>query len=158
MSREDGSGTPLTEQDTRLLGELRTMLESVDPMPPGLVERVRFALDLDAVDAELARLVELPELAGARSDELTRLMTFQSDSLTIMITVEQHTDGTTRIDGWLTPGGCHHIELRCSAGPMSAESDDSGRFSLDAVPAGTVRFVVHGVGNLGRVLTPAIEI
>jgi hypothetical protein len=41
---------------------------------------------------------------------------------------------------------------------MSTESDDTGRFSLDAVPAGTVRLVVHDAASPLRVITPTIEI
>jgi hypothetical protein len=152
----DEPDVPLTEEDASILAAMRTMWETVDPMPPDLVARVQFAVDLDGVDAEAARLVELTELAAARSDEFARLITFQSDSLTIMITVEPCVDGTARIDGWLTPGACHHIELHCAAGPLATESDDVGRFSLDAVPAGAMRLIVHG--DSCRVLTPTIEI
>jgi hypothetical protein len=168
VSREDTSGgseDPLSEEDARMLAAVRAMWEVVDPMPPDLVQRVRLAVELesigesvDAVDLELARPVELPELAGARSDEHTRLVTFQGDNLTIMITVEQCVDGTTRIDGWLSPAACHRIELRCPAGERSTESDDAGRFSLDGVPAGAVRFIVHDAMSAHRVITPTIEI
>jgi len=148
----------MTDDDVALLAAVRTMLETADPLPPGLVDRVRFAIELDDVDAELLRLVELSSLVAARSDEFTRLVTFQGDSLTIMITLEQGADGTTRIDGWLTPAACRRIEVRCPAGPLSTESDDTGRFSLDAVPAGTVRLVVHDAASTHRVITPTIEV
>jgi len=149
----------LSEQDAALLAAVRTMWETADPMPPDLVDRVRFAIELDDVDAELLLLVEMSSsLVGARSDEFTRLVTFQGDSLTIMITLEHATDGTTRIDGWLTPAACRRIEVRCPAGPLSTESDDTGRFSLDAVPAGTVRLVVHDPASSHRVITPTIEV
>lgn len=172
MSPEDekpgGPEDLLGEQDEVVLGNaLRTMWEEADPMPSGLVERVRFAVELadldggcppDALDIELARLVEVTSLAAARSDEFTRLVTFQSDSLTIMITVERRLGGTLRVDGWLSPGACHRIELRCPTGAMSTESDDAGRFALDAVPAGMAQLVVHDVEGTYRVLTPPIEI
>jgi hypothetical protein len=148
----------LPDDDAALLAAVWTMLEATDPVPPGLVDRVRFAIELDDVDAELSRLVEMSSLAAARSDEFARLVTFQSDSLTIMITIEQCADGTTRIDGWLTPAACRRIEVRCPSGPRSTESDDTGRFSLDAVPAGTVRLVVHDPGSTHRVITPTIEL
>jgi hypothetical protein len=152
----DEPNVPLTEEDASILAAMRAMWETADPVPPDLVTRVQFAVDLDDVDVEAARLVELTGLAAARSDEFARLVTFQSDSLTIMITVEPCADGTTRIDGWLTPAACHRIELHGPSGPMSTESDDVGRFALDAVPAGATRFIVHG--DACRVITPAIEI
>jgi hypothetical protein len=148
----------LPEDDVALLAAVAAMLDAADPVPPGLVDRVRFAIELDDVDVELSRLVEMSSLVGARSDEFTRLVTFQGDSLTIMITLEQGVDGTTRIDGWLTPAACRRIEVRCPAGPRSTESDDTGRFSLDAVPAGTVRLVVHDPDGAHRVITPTIEL
>ncbi|OLF18477.1 hypothetical protein [Actinophytocola xanthii] len=158
MSPEDA------QEPTELLDALRTMLEKADPMPDGLVERVRFAVDLagldgcDLLDAELARLVEESRLVAARSDEFTRLVTFQSDNLTIMITLDTRVDGTTRVDGWLSPGACHRVELRCPTRAMSTESDDAGRFALAEVPAGPAQLVVHDVAGSHRVVTPPIEI
>ncbi len=149
---------PLPEDDAELLDVVRQVLDAADPMPSDLVERVRFAIDLEDVDVEVSRLVEMPVPAGARSDEFARLVTFQSDSLTIMVTLEQGTDGTTRIDGWLTPAACRRIEVRCTSGPLSTESDDTGRFSLAAVPAGNVRLVVHDSGSTLRVITPTIQV
>jgi hypothetical protein len=154
----DGSDTPVTEQDAALLAAVRTMWESADPVPPGLVDRVRFTLDLEAVEVEMSRLVEVPELVGARSEEVPRLVTFESDSVTIMIAIKQRADGSARIDGWLTPEASHHIELRCSTGSMDTDTDDAGRFSLDAVPAGSVWLVVHDPECSHRVVTPTIEI
>lgn len=162
MSQDDtDTGEPhvsLPEHDAELLDVVRQVLDAADPMPSDLVERVRFAIDLEDVDVEVSRLVEMPVLAGARSDEFARLVTFQSDSLTIMVTLEQGTDGTTRIDGWLTPAACRRIEVRCTSGPLSTESDDTGRFSLAAVPAGNVRLVVHDSGSTLRVITPTIQV
>lgn len=163
MSLEDGGRSEeldasLSDQDLALLAAVRSMWDSADHVPPHLVDRVRFGLDLDPVDFEVSRLVPMREAAGARSDEYARLVTFQSDSLTVMITVEQCADGTARIDGWLTPAACRHIELRCSTGAMSTESDDTGRFSIEAVAVGTVRFIVHDTSGSRRVITPAIEI
>jgi hypothetical protein len=157
----DETGKPemaLPEDDTDLLDVVRQVLDEADPVPAGLVDRVRFAIELDDIDVELSRLVVMPVLAAARSDEFARLVTFQSDSLTIMVTLEQGTDGTTRIDGWLTPAACRRVEVRCTTGPMSTESDDTGRFSLNAVPAGNVRLVVHDTASPTRVITPTIEI
>jgi hypothetical protein len=152
-------GDELTELDAAILSGVRHLWETVDPMPPGLIDQVQFAIDLDSsLDLEVSRLVERHELAAARTDELTRLVTFESDSLSIMITIEPRVDGTARIDGWLTPGACHGIELRCPSRPMSTESDDAGRFSLDAVPIGIVQLIVHLTGNSRRIITPTMEI
>lgn len=158
LGNTDEPDETLTDADLAVLAAMRTMWESADPLPSGLVERAGFALDLDEVDFEVSRPVPPLEPAVARGDELTRIVTFESDSLTIMIMFEQCADGTARIDGWLTPGACRRIELRCTAGPLSTESDDTGRFSLAAVAPGPVRLVVHDVATSHRVITPTIEI
>jgi len=165
VTREDGRreelgrpDAPLSETDAEILSGVRDLWETIDPMPPSLVDQIQFAIDLDAIDLEVSRLIETSELAAARTDELTRLVTFQSDSLSIMITIEPRVDGTARIDGWLTPGASHEIELRTPAKPMSTESDDAGRFSLDSVPAGIVQLIVHLTGNSRRIITPTMEI
>lgn len=154
----DGPDDPPGDEDAALLAAVRSMWEAADPVPTGLVERVRFGVDLDDLDVELMALVEVSQLAAARSDLRTRLVTFQSDSMAVMLTIEQCADGTARIDGWLTPGGCHHVELRCPDGPRSTDTDDGGRFSLDAVPAGTARLIVYDTGTTRRIVTPTVEI
>lgn len=160
MTPEDTGGpdAPMSDLDAAILAGVRHLWETVDPMPPGLVEQIQFAIDLDDIDLEVSRLTELRELAAARTDELTRLVTFSSDSLSIMITIEPRADGTARIDGWLTPGACHEIELRSPARPMATSSDDAGRFSLERVPTGIVQLIVHIAGNSRRVITPTMEI
>jgi len=160
MTPEDAdcSGAPLSDLDAAILAGVRHLWETLDPMPAGLVEQIQFAIDLDNIDVEVSRLTELRELAAARTDELTRLVTFSSDSLSIMITIEPRVDGTARLDGWLTPGACHEIELRSPAKPMSTSSDDAGRFSLDSVPTGIVQLIVHLAGNARRIITPTMEI
>lgn len=152
----DGPDVPLTERQAAIVAEMRAVLDAEDPMPPGLVDRVRFGIDLDPVDVEVSRLVAIPE--SARSDEYARTVTFQSDSLAIMITVGPEVDGTVRIDGWLAPSACRRVELRCTEGERSTASDDTGRFAIEAVPAGTVRFLVHDPSGSRRVITPTIEI
>lgn len=154
----DGTDGPLSDHDAEILSGVRNLWEAVDPMPPGLVDQVQFALDLDTIDIEVLRLSERRELATARTDELTRLVTFQCDSLSIMITIEPRMDRTARIDGWLTPGACHEIEVRTSIRSMTTESDDTGRFALDGVPAGIVQLIVHVAGNSHRIVTPTLEI
>jgi hypothetical protein len=154
-----GANEPLSDVDESILAAVRRLWETADPMPAGLIEQIRFALDLDtSLDLEVSRMVETQELAAARTDELTRLVTFQSDSLSIMITIEPRVDGTARIDGWLTPAACHEIELRCPATPITTSSDDAGRFSLDSVPTGIVQLIVHLSGNSRRIITPTMEI
>ena len=152
-----GAGEPLDELDTRLLAGVRELWSEADPMPPTLVEQIRFAIQLEDVDLEVMRIREA-ELATSRSTEQGRLITFDSESLTIMVNVSAESGGTIRLDGWLTPPDAHPIEIRTASGPMATDSDVQGRFALGGVPHGMVQIVVRTPGRTRTVSTPAVEL
>jgi hypothetical protein len=154
---------PMDELDTTILSGVKDLWSTVDPMPTTLLERIRFAVELENVDLEVMRLTELVEPAASRGDEQSRLITFDSESLTIMVSVRQNPDGTIRVDGWLTPAGCHPIELRTPNGgvatvELSTVSDEDGRFVLDTIPPGLAQLVVRPDGTTRTVTTPAISL
>ena len=98
---------PLDDADFGVLGDIRELFEAVDPMPADLPERIRFALALRDLEVEVARLAAEDQLAvAARGKEQARTITFDSDSLTIMIRIDANRDGTVRVDGWLAPPQC----------------------------------------------------
>ena len=104
---------PLDDEDQAVLDRLAGIYALLDPPPAGLDERVSFAIALDAVDAEVARLTEqLAVGSGARGSERTRTITFDADSRAVMITVTDRADGLVRIDGWLAPAAALPVELR----------------------------------------------
>lgn len=152
-----GAGEPLDELDIRLLAGVRELWTDADPMPPTLVEQIRFAIQLEDVDLEVMRIRE-EELASSRSTEQGRLITFDSESLTIMVNVSAESGGTIRLDGWLTPPDAHPIEIRTASGPMATSSDVQGRFALGGVPHGMVQIVVRTPGRTRTVSTPAVEL
>jgi hypothetical protein len=152
-----GAGDLLDEIDVELLRSLRELWTAVDPMPPTLVEQIKFAVELEDVDVEVMRVREQEELVAARGDERTRLITFDSESLTIMVNVRPNKNGTIRLDGWLTPPASHPIELRTSDGPIMTSSDDGGRFVVDDVPHGMTQLVVRPVAQTSTVSTPTIS-
>jgi hypothetical protein len=154
----DGPDAPLTDLDTAILEEVRHGWEAADPMPPDLVDRIQLAIDLNAIDVEVSRLVELREPVAARADEHTRLITFQSTSLSIMVSFDARTDGTHRLDGWITPGAPHRVELRSQHGSRTAAADAEGRFSLEDVASGVVQLVVHVADSSRKVITPSLDI
>ena len=95
---------PMDDVDFGLLDDIGELFEAIDPMPADLPERIRFALSLRDLETEVARLAEEDLSAvGVRGAESSRTITFDSESLTIMIRVDANTDGTVRIDGWLAP-------------------------------------------------------
>lgn len=154
----------LDERDEELLRILRECHEELDPMPDSVVQRSLFALAVEDIDAEVLRLVEQyrPAGAGVRGEEgeEARVVTFDSDSLTIMIRISQQTD-TVRIDGWLAPPQACRIELRSGERALGAPVDAEGRFVLDAIPRGLAQLVVRlgeplTGGGGPSILTPAI--
>jgi hypothetical protein len=152
-----GAGEPLDALDIRLLAGVRELWTDADPMPPTLVEQIQFAIQLEDVDLEVMRIRE-EEPASSRSTEQGRLITFDSESLTIMVNVSTESGGTIRLDGWLTPPDAHPIEIRTASGPMATSSDVQGRFALGGVPHGMVQIVVRTPGRTRTVSTPAVEL
>jgi hypothetical protein len=154
---------PLDDVDFALLDDIRDLFQAVDPMPADLPERIRFSLELRGLEVEVARLAaeeDMPLLA-ARAAERSRTVTFDSDSLTIMIRIDANADGTARVDGWLAPPQLRAVEIKTTAGTLKVASDDDGRFAFASVPRGIVQLVVppagQGQGESGpSVVTPSL--
>ena len=89
---------PLDSDDLALLNSLRAYYDEHDPVPDGLVERIKFELTLDALQAEVATLTQL-DLAGAGTRsaamESVRTITFTSESMTTMVTITPDGESTT---------------------------------------------------------------
>jgi hypothetical protein len=158
--------------DESVLAKIKALFEAVDPAPPDLAERVRFAVALADLEAEAARLVEEaafePALTRGTAEE-SRIITFDSSELTIMIRIDANADGTVRVDGWLAPPRACRIEVSLPDGALAVEADADGRFAFPSVPRGTVRFVVRppaqqaqaasdssGNARMKTVITPAL--
>ncbi len=153
---------PLDETDFGLLDGIRKLFQVTDPMPADLPERIRFSLALRDLEIEMARLAEEDQLTvAARGTEQSRTITFDSDSLTVMIRIEANRDGTARVDGWLAPPQRRELEMKTSGDSLSTVSDEQGRFAFVRVPRGTAQLIVRpaepGPGGPGRsVVTPAL--
>ncbi|WP_020576039.1 hypothetical protein [Actinopolymorpha alba] len=153
------STEPLDELDTEVLGSLRRLVTAADPVPPGLVDRIQFALALEDLDAEVMRLREEPALAGVRGAEPTRTVTFDSESLTIMISIRSSGDDIVRLDGWIAPAAPHRVELRLVGDRRVVIADEQGRFVLEGVPRGLMQMVVRNAsGSPESVVTPSIVV
>jgi hypothetical protein len=163
----DASDHQLDEIDEAILGQLRAVHTHLDPPPADLNSRVRFAIALEQVDFEVARLAdEMLVGSGARSVERTRTMTFDAESLTIMVSFAVAADGQVRLDGWLAPAGSLRVELRVAdqaqqghATSSETAADETGRFVFDAVGHGLAQLLVHrAAGPAGlpaSVVTPS---
>ncbi len=159
-----GAADLIDESDLAILDGMRDLFEATDPMPGDLVDRIRFALALENLDVDVFRRFEEPELVGAaRGHEESRTITFDSESLTIMVSITPAGYDVVRLDGWLAPPGGHEVELRTARGPLTTMADKQGRFALDDVPHGLAQLVVrpidHQPSTLARsVVTPAIVV
>jgi hypothetical protein len=153
---------PLDDADLAILDDIRQGFSESDPMPADLPERIRFSLALRDLEYEVAQLAAEPDraLAGARGAEQSRTITFDSESLTIMIRIDSNPDGTARVDGWLAPPERREIEMKTTAESLSVVSDEQGRFAFGRVPRGTAQLLVRPAeqrGESGRsVVTPAL--
>jgi hypothetical protein len=168
MKRSDPGGWPaadgpLDDADLGVLDGIREAFQEADPMPADLAERIRFCLALRDLEIEVARLTaeEDRPMPAARGEEQSRTVTFDSDSLTIMIRVDLNTDGTARVDGWLAPAQRREIGMNTKADSLSVLSDEQGRFAFASVPRGTVQLIVrpaeHGSSDAGpSVVTPPL--
>jgi hypothetical protein len=167
MTSPDGGGGlsadgPMDDFDFGLLDDIREMFQAVDPMPADLPERLRFFLSLRDLEIEVARLAdEELSAAGVRGAEQSRTITFDSESLTVMIRIDANKDGTVRVDGWLAPPQRREIEMKTTVNPLSVSSDEQGRFAFARVPRGTAQLIVRpaerGQNEAGpSVVTPAL--
>jgi len=152
---------PLDDYDRAILDSIRAAFQTADPMPADLPGRIRFSLTLRDLEVEVARLTEEDRLVlTARGEEQSRTITFDSDSLTIMIRVDSNSDGTARVDGWLAPPQGRRVELKTSAGSLTVLADAQGRFAFGHVPHGTAQLVVQPAeqepGGGRSVMTPAL--
>lgn len=150
----------LDEIDTEILGALKDVHSRIDPTPPGLTERVTFALTVRALHAEVAQLIETPvALLRGVDAQKTETITFAHGALSLMVNIGAGDGSHARIDGWVTSGGAE-VEVVTQSGTMTAVADANGRFVLEAVPRGPVYFVIRTTASGGTarpVVTPTIE-
>lgn len=153
---------PIDDRDEAVLGRVRDVFAAADPVPDGLVERLQFAITLDALHAELAELQRMDGLVGARGGATSdvQTVTFSSQNMTIMITATPVGPDRVRIDGWVADGADLMIELRTASGQLSGVADVDGRFVFDDVERGMAQFVVRRPegSTLPPVVTPSVEI
>jgi hypothetical protein len=164
------SGVWPDEIDEAILAQLRDVHALLDGPPADLDDQVLFAIAAAGLGAEIARIEDEQLVgSGARGTERTRTVSFDADSLTIMVTITDVPDDRIRIDGWLAPGGRWRVELRrrmerpdAAESSTSVTADDSGRFVFPAVRHGPAQFVVHrrpgGTDPGSTVVTPSVRL
>lgn len=152
----------LDDQDLRALATLRSIFAASDPVPPGLAERAKFAMTVAVLEAEVAEIMQTSaETVGVRAKVYDRAatVTFSTDALSAMITIEA-TDGVrARLSGWVSDGPTA-IELRERSRTQTTQTDSEGRFSFAEVERGLVHLLFRRLDlpDSRPVITPAIEI
>lgn len=152
----------MDDGDLQVLRRLAVIVDRVDPVPAGLVDRIGLALTIDALHTEMAelRMIGTPELA-LRSDEASIeavTITFTTDVLTVMITVHAEAD-RVRVDGWAAPAGELAVELHQGGRIERVTSDVDGRFSFSDLGRGPARLVLRRPEQPDvPVVTPQIEL
>lgn len=159
----DPDGT-LDEVDARLLAGLADVLDGLDPVPTGLVERARFAVALEEVEVEVAHLLEtsadVDDLVGVRGAATGRglTMTFSAETVTLTLAVTEAGRDRFRVDGWLVGDGRAEVRLRLPDGSRSLTVGEDGRFAFEDVPAGMVQVLVASPAGHDTVVTPVFEL
>ena len=155
-------------RDIANLGHVRDLFGHADPVPSDLAERVKFAITVHALHAEVAELMDSALLTTRGAEAIveptpTESVTFTAASLSLMVSVgpmdSDELEDRVRVDGWVTAPGAR-VEAVTAEGSSSVISDANGRFVLDDLPHGPVHFVVTDPGNddTRPVITPTIQI
>ena len=155
-------------RDLANLGQVRDLFAHADPVPSDLAERIKFAITVHALHAEVAELMDSARLVTRGTDAKveptpTDSVTFTAASVSLMVSAgpddSDDTDDRVRVDGWVTVPGAQ-VEAVTTEGSSSVVSDANGRFVLDDLPHGPVHFVVTDPGNedMRPVITPTIQI
>ncbi|MCC3762848.1 hypothetical protein K3N28_07155 [Glycomyces sp. TRM65418] len=168
-----GEFEPLDSCDERILAVINELHRRDDPMPEDLNERVQFALELEAeLDARVARVSRSSELVLTRGDADLIVgqgdpasITFDCETVTVMVTPRPSALRELRLDGWIGPEGTYEVELRSPEGSRRASTDETGRFVLEGLPDGQMfQLVIRPDETLQReglpavVVTPAVRL
>jgi hypothetical protein len=160
---DDLTSSELDARDDAVLAAVREVFDRADPVPARLGDQVKFALTVQALEAEIAELQRTPlASSAARSVDYTRVqtVTFASGRLTAMVTINPIDRDRVRLDGWVT-GGRVEVELRERSRSSTVETDENGRFVFDSVARGLAQFVIRPLdaeSTQRPVITPSIEL
>ncbi|MDN5790758.1 MAG: hypothetical protein L0H25_07810 [Micrococcales bacterium] len=159
---------PIDAVDVANVAAIRDLFSRADPVPADLTERLKFAITVQALHAEVAELTDSALLVTRGGETApdpvaatpTDSVTFTAASVSLMISVTPGEEDRNRIDGWVTTPGAR-IDVVTAEGTTSVSSDANGRIVLDDVPHGPVHFVIQATlddNESHPVITPTIQI
>ncbi len=162
---DDLAAQGLDGADAEIPDRVRELYDTGDPVPPRLVERIRFALALDEMYDEVAAMTRLPVDSFASraedSEVRTETLTFSAEQLTAMVTVSRQGPDGLRLDGWLAPAEACWVRLRIQGGGEHMTSADAdGRFSFEGLAEGFGQLTFHPGRDAGEnsVVTPLFQL
>src|SRR5919108_1573148 len=132
----------IDDDNDALLAELRALVTRSDPVPASVVHAARQAWTWRTIDAELAALVydsalDDTALAGVRSTEAERLLTFEVGDVAVEASVTVVGE-RRRVVGQLVPPQSATIEVRHGGRTTEMAADEVGRFTVEDVVPGPV--------------------
>jgi hypothetical protein len=156
---EDEQRPEEAEADERLLTALRAVALRVDPVPDEVEDAARGAFAWRTIDADLAELaydslLDDDHLAGVRSGDAPRTLTFEGPAFSVEIEVAEE-GARRRLLGQLVPPAPARIEVRHSGGLLQLGADEVGRFSAEGVAAGPMSLRCRVEGTEGPPLDTA---
>ena len=136
-----------------LMGELRRLARTVDPVPDDVTAYAQSALGWRRVDAELAELLadswlETGAGALARSGEgAARQLSFRAADLEVDLEVQPGDRGDVLL-AMLAPAGAAEIDVQRDDGQIVGHgtADELGRVRIELDAGGRVRLVVRRSG------------
>jgi hypothetical protein len=147
--------------DVRLLDDLRAVHTALDPVPADLTDRIKFAMSVAALEAQVAELVSSATLETVRATDYDRAhtVTFTADDLSVMVSIEYGTSTRVDVVGWVNQPEVE-VELRERGRTRSTTVDEDGRFAFAGVERGLVSFVLRRQGQPSAppIITPATEL
>lgn len=156
-----------------IFDRLERMWTESDPVPDGLVDRMRALVAAETaladtdLDYELMMLIERStELAGTRgAGTAAYTLRFGSDGLDLLVRAGGGNGGTTtRIDGWIVPPAPVTVRATRIDDPAGEQSwevavDAQGRFEFPELPRGLYRLWLSARDEDDKPFgTPAFEI
>jgi hypothetical protein len=142
----------LSDRDVDLMARIGATFAEIDPVPEDVLAAARAALgwglSAATLDAELAELVEdtsVSGMVGIRGTGAPRLVTFESESLTVEVEVSPQ-GGRRRLVGQIVPAEHRRLALHSPEGVRDVDVDELGRFAVSDVPAGPISFVCSADG------------
>src|SRR6476646_4559165 len=146
-------------RDIANLSHVRDLFGHADPVPSDLAERIKFAITVHALHAEVAELMDSALLTTRGAEAKVEPTPTESVTFTAASMDSDESEDRVRVDGGVTTPGAR-VEAVTSEGSSSVISDANGRFVLDDLPHGPVHFVVTDPGNEDTrpVITPTIQI